>query len=74
MVDVVEYCDRPVRKKDGGLLNPNNIPCTHHNDSDDSDEEDVVPLGEFWHIPEDEWTVVVTVKLSRSFSSTGAGR
>ena len=59
MVDVVEYCDRPVRKKDGGMLNPNNIPWTHHNESDDSDEEDVVPLGEFWHIPEDEWTVVV---------------
>ena len=30
MVDVVEYCDRPVRKKDGGMLNPNNIPWTHH--------------------------------------------
>ena len=48
-----------MRKKDGGMLNPNNIPWTHHNESDDSDEEDVVPLGEFWHIPEDEWTVVV---------------
>ena len=59
MVDVVEYCDRPVRKKDGGMLNPYNIPCTHHDESDDSDEEDVVPLGECWHIPEDEWTVVV---------------
>ena len=59
MVDVVEYCDRPVRKKDGRMLNPNNILWTHHNESDDSDEEDVVPLGEFWHIPEDEWTVVV---------------
>ena len=58
VVDVVEYCDRPVRKKDGGMSNPNNIPRTHHNESDDSDEEDVVPLGEFWHIPEDEWTVV----------------
>ena len=59
MVDVVEYCDRPMRKKDDGMLNPNNIPWTHHDESDDSDEEDVVPLGEFWHIPEDEWTVVV---------------
>ena len=58
MVDFVEYCDRPVRKKDGGMLNSNNIPWTHHNESDDSDDEDVVPLGEFWPIPEDEWTVV----------------
>ena len=54
----MEYCDRPVRKKDGGMSNPNNIPQTYHNASDDSDEEDVVPLGEFWHVPEDEWTVV----------------
>ena len=45
VVDVVEYCDRPVRKKDGGMLNPNSIPWTHHDESDDSDEEDVVPLG-----------------------------
>ena len=58
MVDFVEYCDRPVRKKDGGMLNSNNITWTHHNESDDSDDEDVVPLGEFWPIPEDEWTVV----------------
>ena len=47
MVDFVEYCDRPVRKKDGGMLNSNNILWTHHNESDDLDDEDVVPLGEF---------------------------
>ena len=39
MVDFVEYCDRPVRKKDGGMLNSNNIPWTHHNESDESDDE-----------------------------------
>ena len=58
MVDFVKYCDRSVRKKDVVMLNSNNIPWTQNNDSDDSDDEDVVPMGEFWPLPEDEWTVV----------------
>ena len=58
MVDVVKYCDRSVRKKDVVMLNSNNIPWTQNNESDDSDDEDVVAMGEFWPSPEDEWTVV----------------
>ena len=58
MDDFEQYCDRPVRKKDGVTLNSNNIPWPHNNESDDSDNEDVLPVGEFWPIPEEEWTVV----------------
>ena len=58
MDDFEQYCDRPVRKKDGVTLNSNNIPWPHNNESDDSDNEGVLPVGEFWPIPEEEWTVV----------------
>ena len=58
MVDFEKYCDRPVRKKDDVILNSNNIPWPYNNESDDSDNEDVLPMGEFWPIPEEEWTVV----------------
>ena len=56
--DFEKYCDRPVRKKDGVTLNSNDIPWPHNNESDDSDNEHVLPMGEFWPIPEEEWTVV----------------
>ena len=46
MDDFEKYCDRPVRKKDGVMLNSNNIPWPHNNESDDSDNEDVLPVGE----------------------------
>ena len=47
-----------VRKKDGVTLSSNDIPWSHNNESDDSDNEEMLPMGEFWPIPEEEWTVV----------------
>ena len=34
-------------------------PVSHNTDSDDSDSEEMLPMGAFWPMPEDEeWTVV----------------
>ena len=34
-------------------------PVSHNIDSDDSDSEEMLPMGAFWPIPEDEeWTMV----------------
>ena len=36
-----------------------NTPVSHNIDSDDSDSEEMLPMGAFWPIPEDEeWTMV----------------
>ena len=53
-----KYCDRPVRKKDSVTPSLYDIPWSHNNESDDSDNEEVLPMGEFWPIPEEDWTVV----------------
>ena len=48
-----------MRKKDSVTHSMYNNPVSHNTDSDDSDSEDMLPMGAFWPIPEDEeWTVV----------------
>ena len=58
MDDYRKYCERPVRKKDSVTLNSYDTPWSHIKESDDSDDEEMLPMGEFWPIPEDDWTVV----------------
>ena len=58
MVDYRKYCERPVRKKDSVTLSSYDTPWSHIKESDDSDDEEMLPMGEFWPIPEDDWTVV----------------
>ena len=54
-----KYCERPVRKKDCVTHSMYNTPVSHSIDSDDSDSEEMLPMGAFWPIPEDEeWTMV----------------
>ena len=55
MDDYRKYCDRPVRKKDSVTLSSYDIPWSHNNESDN---EEMLPMGEFWPIPEEDWTVV----------------
>ena len=33
-------------------------PGLHNKESDNSDDEEMLPMGEFWPIPEEDWTVV----------------
>ena len=35
-----------------------NIPVSHNTELDDSDGEEMLPMGAFWPIPEEDWTVV----------------
>ena len=57
--DYRKYCERPVRKKDRVMHSMYDTPVSHNTDSDDSDSEEMLPMGAFWPIPEDEeWTVV----------------
>ena len=58
MDDYRKYCERPVRKKDSVMLNSYDTPWSHIKESDDSDDEEMVPMGEFWPILENDWTVV----------------
>ena len=41
---------RPVRKKDP--------PRSHNKESDDSDDEEMLPMESFWPVSEEDWTVV----------------
>ena len=48
-----------MRKKDRVTHSMYDTPVSHNTDSDDSDSEEMLPMGAFWPIPEDEeWTVV----------------
>ena len=54
-----KYCERPVRKNDTVTHNMYNTPVSHNTDSDDSDGEEMLPMGAFWPAPQDEeWTMV----------------
>ena len=57
MDDYRKYCERPVRKKDSVTLNSYDTPYSHIGESDDSEDEEMLPTEEFWPIPEDDWTV-----------------
>ena len=58
MDDYRQFGDRPVRKNDSAMTSSYDVPWSHNNESDDSDNEELLPMGEFWPIPEDDWTVV----------------
>ena len=58
MDDYRKYCERPVRKKDSVTLNSYDTPWSHIKESDDSEDQEMLPTEEFWSIPEDDWTVV----------------
>ena len=58
MDDYRKYCERPVRKKDSVTHSLYDTPWSHDKESDDSDDEEMLPMGEFWPIPEEDWTVV----------------
>ena len=48
-----------MRKKDRVTHSMYDTPVSHNTDSDDSDSEEMLQMGAFWPIPEDEeWTVV----------------
>ena len=50
---------RPVRKKYTMTHNIYNTPVPHNTDSDESDGDEMLPMGAFWPVPEDEkWTMV----------------
>ena len=55
MDDYRKYCERPVRKKDSVTHSMYDTPGSHNKDSDD---EEMLPMGAFWPIPEEDWTVV----------------
>ena len=57
-----KYCERPARKKDIMVHNIYNSPVPCSTDSDESDNDEMLPLEAFWPEPEDEeWTVVERV-------------
>ena len=57
-----KYCERPVRKKDTMMHNIYNSPVPCNTDSDESDGDEMLPMGAFWPEPADEeWTVVERV-------------
>ena len=58
MDDYRKYCDRPVRKKDSVTLSSYDTPLSHNKELDDTEDEEMLPMGEFWPIPEEDWTVV----------------
>ena len=48
-----------MRKKDSVTHSMYDTPVSHNTDSDDSDSAEMLPMGAFWPIPEDEeWTLV----------------
>ena len=47
-----------MRKKDSVTHSMYNTPVSHNTESDDSDGEEMLPMGAFWPIPEEDWTVV----------------
>ena len=47
MDDYRKYCDRPVRKKDSVTLSSYDTPWSHNKESDDSDDEEMLPMGSF---------------------------
>ena len=48
-----------MRKKDTVTHNIYNTPVPHNTDSDESDGDEMLPMGAFWPAPEDEeWTMV----------------
>ena len=54
-----KYCERPMRMKDTMTHNIFNTPVPHNTDSDESDDEEMSPIGSFWPTPEDEeWKMV----------------
>ena len=48
MDDYREYCERPVRKKDSVTLNSYDTPWSHIKESDDSEDEEMLPTEVFW--------------------------
>ena len=56
--DYGKYCERPVRKEDSVTLGSYGTLWSHNTESDDSEDEEMLPMGEFWPIPEEDWTVV----------------
>ena len=45
--DYIKYCERPVRKKDSVTHSMYDTPVSHNTDSDDSDSEEMLPMGLF---------------------------
>ena len=51
--------EQPVRKKDTMMYGNYNSPVLRNTDSDDSDSDEMLPMGDFWPTPEEEeWTMV----------------
>ena len=48
-----------MRKKDTMMYENYNTPVPRNTDSDDSDSDEMLPIGDFWPAPEEEkWTMV----------------
>ena len=45
MDDYRKYCERPVRKKDSVTHSMYDTPGSHNKESDDSDDEEMLPMG-----------------------------
>ena len=56
-----KYREQLVRKKDTMMYENYNTPVPRNTDSDDSDSDEMLPIGDFWPAPEEEkWTMVET--------------
>ena len=47
-----------MRKKDSVTHSMYDTPVSHNKESDDSADEEMLPMGAFWPIPEEDWTMV----------------
>ena len=75
MDDYRTYCERPVRKKDSVTHSMYDPPRSHNKESNDSDDEEMLPMESFWPVPEEDWTVVErSHEKPRSTNNSNRGR
>ena len=56
--DYSNYCEEPDIGVNSVLLNSLGTQWPNNMDSDDSEDDDMLPTEEYWAIPDDGWTLV----------------
>ena len=56
--DYSNYCDEPGVRVDSVILNSSGTQWSNNRESDDSEDDDILPTEEYWAIPDDGWTLV----------------
>ena len=56
--DYSNYCDEPDVRVDSVILNSSGTQWSNDRESDDSEDDDILPTEEYWAIPDDGWTLV----------------